>query len=190
MDDYNVWNAGIHASAGIGTGSAMQLKQMMPESSYKMCRFMSLSGLQLRQFSPGFKWDHSDFMPKACIASLDFDTYEESEPRTYRIWCNMHSSISFLSQDEFERRYNESEDSGNKFLEERGRRRKYWRIGSRREGGWKKMSHWKMGYLSKIKVLRLISDIVCTRGKGYFGSDCKGINGTMDRSLRGHTFPA
>ncbi len=52
------------------------------------------------------------------------------------------------------------------------------------------MSHWKMGYLSKIKVLRLISDIVCTRGKGYFGSDCKGINGTMDRSLRGHTFPA
>jgi IS5 family transposase len=31
--------------------------------------------------------------------------------------------------------------------------------------------------------------IVCYRDKGYFGSDCKGINGTMDRSMRGHPLP-
>ena len=31
--------------------------------------------------------------------------------------------------------------------------------------------------------------IICYRDKGYFGSECKGINGTMDRSVRGHPFP-
>jgi IS5 family transposase len=31
--------------------------------------------------------------------------------------------------------------------------------------------------------------IICYRDKGYFGSDCKGINGTMDRSVRGHSLP-
>ena len=34
-----------------------------------------------------------------------------------------------------------------------------------------------------------IPGIVCYRDKGYFGSDCKGINGTMDRSVRGHQLP-
>ena len=31
-----------------------------------------------------------------------------------------------------------------------------------------------------------ISGIICYRDKGYFGSECKGINGTVDRSVRGH----
>jgi len=31
--------------------------------------------------------------------------------------------------------------------------------------------------------------IICYRDKGYFGSDCKGVNGTMDRSVRGHSLP-
>jgi len=31
--------------------------------------------------------------------------------------------------------------------------------------------------------------IICYRDKGYFGSECKGINGTMDRSVRGHRLP-
>jgi len=34
-----------------------------------------------------------------------------------------------------------------------------------------------------------IPGIVCYRDKGYFGSECRGINGTMDRSLRGHALP-
>ena len=34
-----------------------------------------------------------------------------------------------------------------------------------------------------------IPGIVCYRDKGYFGSDCKGINGTMDRAVRGHKLP-
>ena len=34
-----------------------------------------------------------------------------------------------------------------------------------------------------------IPGVVCYRDKGYFGSDCKGINGTMDRSVRGHKLP-
>lgn len=34
-----------------------------------------------------------------------------------------------------------------------------------------------------------IPGIVCYRDKGYFGSECKGINGTMDRSVRGHRLP-
>ena len=31
--------------------------------------------------------------------------------------------------------------------------------------------------------------IMCYRKKGYFGSECRGINGTMDRSERGHKLP-
>ena len=31
--------------------------------------------------------------------------------------------------------------------------------------------------------------IICYRDKGYFGSECKGINGTMDRAVRGHPLP-
>ena len=31
--------------------------------------------------------------------------------------------------------------------------------------------------------------IICYRGKGHFGSDCRGINGTMDRTVRGHPLP-
>ena len=34
-----------------------------------------------------------------------------------------------------------------------------------------------------------IPGIVCYRDKGYFGSDCKGTNGTMDRSVRGQKLP-
>jgi IS5 family transposase len=34
-----------------------------------------------------------------------------------------------------------------------------------------------------------IPGIICYRDKGYFGSDCKGINGTMDRAVRGHPLP-
>ena len=31
--------------------------------------------------------------------------------------------------------------------------------------------------------------IICYRDKGYFGSECRGIDGTMDRSVRGHSLP-
>jgi IS5 family transposase len=31
--------------------------------------------------------------------------------------------------------------------------------------------------------------IICYRDKGYFGSECRGIDGTMDRSVRGHALP-
>ena len=31
--------------------------------------------------------------------------------------------------------------------------------------------------------------IICYRVKGYFRSECKGINGTRDRSVRGHPLP-
>ena len=34
-----------------------------------------------------------------------------------------------------------------------------------------------------------IPGIICYGDKGYFGSDCKGINGTMDRAVRGHPLP-
>ena len=34
-----------------------------------------------------------------------------------------------------------------------------------------------------------IPGIVCYRDKGYFGSHCRGINGTMDRAVRGHPLP-
>jgi IS5 family transposase len=39
------------------------------------------------------------------------------------------------------------------------------------------------------KIYLSIPGIVCYRDKGYFGSDCKGIDGTMDRSVRGHKLP-
>ena len=34
-----------------------------------------------------------------------------------------------------------------------------------------------------------IPGIICYRDKGYLGSECKGINGPMDRSVRGHPLP-
>ncbi len=34
-----------------------------------------------------------------------------------------------------------------------------------------------------------IPGIICYRDMRYFGSDCKGINGTMDRAVRGHSLP-
>ena len=34
-----------------------------------------------------------------------------------------------------------------------------------------------------------IPGIVCYRDKGYFGSECRGINATMDRSVRSHKLP-
>ena len=34
-----------------------------------------------------------------------------------------------------------------------------------------------------------IPGIICYRDKGYFGSECKGINGTMDRAVRGYPIP-
>jgi IS5 family transposase len=34
-----------------------------------------------------------------------------------------------------------------------------------------------------------IPGIICYRDKGYFGSECRGINGTMDRSVRDHPLP-
>ena len=34
-----------------------------------------------------------------------------------------------------------------------------------------------------------IPGIICYRDKGYFGSECKGINGTMDRAVRGYPLP-
>ena len=39
------------------------------------------------------------------------------------------------------------------------------------------------------KIDLSIPGIVCYRDKGYSGSDCKGINGIMDRSVRGHKLP-
>ena len=37
------------------------------------------------------------------------------------------------------------------------------------------------------KIDLSIPGIICYRYKGYFGSECKGINGTMYRAARGHT---
>ena len=37
------------------------------------------------------------------------------------------------------------------------------------------------------KIDLSIQGIICYRYKGYFGSECKGINGTMYRAARGHT---
>ena len=34
-----------------------------------------------------------------------------------------------------------------------------------------------------------IPGTICYRDKGYFGSECRGINRTMDRSVRGHPLP-
>ena len=34
-----------------------------------------------------------------------------------------------------------------------------------------------------------IPGIVCYRDKGYFGSECKRISGTMDRTVRNHNIP-
>ncbi|MCL4314232.1 MAG: transposase [Candidatus Thermoplasmatota archaeon] len=34
-----------------------------------------------------------------------------------------------------------------------------------------------------------IPGIICYRDRGYFGSECRGINGTMDRAVRGHPLP-
>ena len=34
-----------------------------------------------------------------------------------------------------------------------------------------------------------IPGIICYRYKGYFGSECKGLNGNMDQSARGHLLP-
>ena len=39
------------------------------------------------------------------------------------------------------------------------------------------------------KIDLSIPGIICYRDKGYFGSECKGINGTMDRAVRGHSLP-
>jgi len=39
------------------------------------------------------------------------------------------------------------------------------------------------------KIDLSIPGIVCYRDKGYFGSECKGINGTMDRAGRDHKLP-
>jgi len=38
------------------------------------------------------------------------------------------------------------------------------------------------------KIDLSIPGIVCYRDKGYFGSECKGIDGTMDRAARNHNF--
>jgi len=42
--------------------------------------------------------------------------------------------------------------------------------------------------LSDPQIDLSIPGIICYGDKGYFGSECKGINGTMDRSVRGHPF--
>ena len=39
-------------------------------------------------------------------------------------------------------------------------------------------------YISQIDLS--LPGIICYRDKGYFGSECRGINGTMDRAVRGH----
>ena len=39
------------------------------------------------------------------------------------------------------------------------------------------------------KIDLSIPGIICYRDKGYFGSECRGINGTMDRSVRDHPLP-
>ncbi|CAC11523.1 hypothetical protein [Thermoplasma acidophilum] len=39
------------------------------------------------------------------------------------------------------------------------------------------------------KIDLSIPGIICYRDKGYFGSDCKRINGTMDRAVRNHKLP-
>ena len=39
------------------------------------------------------------------------------------------------------------------------------------------------------KIDLSIPGIVCYRDKGYFGSECKGIDGTMDRAVRDHKLP-
>ena len=42
-------------------------------------------------------------------------------------------------------------------------------------------------YDSKINLS--FPRIICYWDKGYFGSECRGINGTMDRSVRGYPLP-
>ena len=60
-------------------------------------------------------------------------------------------------------------------------------------------------HVNKIKIIEKLSvtpanvhdsqidlslpGIICYRDKGYFGSECRGINGTMDRTVRGHPLP-
>ena len=39
------------------------------------------------------------------------------------------------------------------------------------------------------KIDLSIPGIICYRDKGYFGAECKGINGTMDRVVRRHPLP-
>ena len=39
------------------------------------------------------------------------------------------------------------------------------------------------------KIDLSLPGIICYRDKGYFGSECRGINGTMDRSVRGYPLP-
>ncbi len=39
------------------------------------------------------------------------------------------------------------------------------------------------------QIVLSLPGVVCYRDKGYFGSDCKGINGTMDRAVRNHRLP-
>ena len=57
----------------------------------------------------------------------DLETFEDEEKLIEHAFGDYnsvrpHSSISFLSSDEFERRWNESKDFRNKFLEERNRK--------------------------------------------------------------------
>jgi len=42
--------------------------------------------------------------------------------------------------------------------------------------------------LSDLQIDLSIPGIICYGDKVYFGSECKGINGTMYRSVRGHPF--
>ena len=39
------------------------------------------------------------------------------------------------------------------------------------------------------RSISVFSESYVTGTKGYFGSDCRGINGTMDRSVRGYKLP-
>ena len=47
--------------------------------------------------------------------------------------------------------------------------------------------------MNEIRIVEKLSETPANvhdyRDKGYFRSECKGINGTMDRSVRGHPLP-
>ena len=91
----------------------------------------------------------------------DIETFEDAKKLMEYAFTDYdtvrpHSSIEYLSPDEFERRWNCDENFRKEFVEERKTKEKR-RVKNRIEKGrrLKKMHHWKREYLSRIRGLRL-----------------------------------